>query len=210
MVARALMLLVLVLAGFLGQAQQLRPNDTLNVQRDSLNAPRVTNTDAIPLVRTGPVRLYPRRAALLSAVLPGAGQIYNRKYWKLPILYGGVAALVYFYNFNDSEFKRFRKAYVLRYQGDNSAASLANEYPDIEQLSVGRDFYRRNRDLTVILGAVLYAANIVDALVDAHLSEFNVTDDLTASVKPSVQMPSAMVPGAPGVNIGMTLTLKLK
>jgi hypothetical protein len=124
----------------------------------------------------------PRRATLLSAALPGAGQIYNGKYWKLPILYGGMYALGHFIHLNHNFYKDFRQAYIIRINGgtDDYAAVL----PNADQLIRLREYYRRNRDLLIILSAFTYLLNITDAAVDAHLSGFSVADDLELSLMP--------------------------
>lgn len=140
----------------------------------------------------------PRKAALYSAVLPGLGQAYNRSYWKIPIIYAGAAAAIYAFNFNNTEYQRFREAYILRRNGDNTTASLAQFYPDINQLSNARDFYRYYRDYSAILGLLLYGMQIADAAVDAHLTTFSVKDDLKLSLQPSM-IPLGNVSTTPGV-----------
>src|SRR5665647_466988 len=138
----------------------------------------------------------PRRATIYSAVLPGLGQIYNRKYWKLPIIYGGFATLGYFINFNNQEYVKFRQAYSDIIDGDPNTISymklVTNEYllkPEnvsqlIDRLRSAKDYWRRNRDLVVIGTAVFYAVNIIDASVDAHFFNFDIGDDLTINWVP--------------------------
>jgi hypothetical protein len=126
----------------------------------------------------------PKKAALLSAVLPGLGQAYNKKYWKIPVLYAGGATLGYFISFNNKNYKRFKKAVIIRNEG-KIKDEFAETYPNIEQLRTGREFYRRNRDLLVIVSAFTYLLNIADATVDAHLATFDVSDDLALRVRPS-------------------------
>lgn len=142
-----------------------------------------------------------RRATLLSAVIPGAGQVYNRKYWKLPILFGAAATLGYFIDFNNKEYQVFRQAYIYRALGDQTNRSLINLYPDINQLASGRDFFRRNRDLLIILSGFLYLLNITDAAVDAHFKDFNVRDDIKLSLSPTLQHQGTT---------GLSLTLSFK
>ena len=128
----------------------------------------------------------PRKAALFSAVLPGLGQFYNRKYWKIPIIYAGAITAIYAYNFNNGQYQTFREAYILRRNGDVTTASLNQFYPDINQLSNARDYYRYYRDFSVILGVILYGLQIADAAVDAHLMSFNVKDDLLVTLDPKM------------------------
>ncbi|MEX1188478.1 MAG: DUF5683 domain-containing protein [Bacteroidia bacterium] len=126
----------------------------------------------------------PKRAALYSAMLPGLGQVYNKKYWKVPIIAVGAGALVYSFNFNQNNFSRFKLELIKRQQ------NLGNLDPDLDRytdanLNELQDFYRRNRDLSIVGMALLYALNIIDATVDAHLFDFNVSDDLSLKIRPS-------------------------
>lgn len=126
--------------------------------------------------------LAPAKAAFYSAILPGLGQAYNKKYWKIPIVYGAIGAGVYAYSWNNKKYHQFRDAYKKR---------LANEpgggldYLDNNRLISGQKFYQKNRDLSLLISVGLYILNIVDANVDAHLIQFNVNDNL--SVKPDLQ-----------------------
>jgi hypothetical protein len=127
----------------------------------------------------------PTRAAVYSAVLPGLGQIYNKKYWKLPIVYAGFGTFGYFIAANNKEYQKFQDAYD--YENGNTDPENYNEYVDkytLEELQSGRDYYRRNRDLSIILTTFWYALTIVDAAVDAYLFDYDVTDDLSLKVKP--------------------------
>jgi len=125
----------------------------------------------------------PKKASLYSALLPGLGQIYNRKYWKLPIIYGGGIALGYVVNFNHQQFSRFKGELIKRQQNlDGKDADLA-VYSDSD-LNEFQSFYRRYRDLSIAGCVLLYAMNIIDASVDAHLFYFNVKDDLTIRWQP--------------------------
>jgi hypothetical protein len=142
----------------------------------------------------------PRKATIYSAVLPGLGQIYNKKYWKLPIVYGGFATLGYFINFNNSQYITYRQAYSDFIDGDpntNSFLRLINnpnwltkekEAQLTTNLRSAKDYWRRNRDLVVIGTFVFYAANIIDASVDANFFNFNVNNDLTINWVPEPMM----------------------
>lgn len=128
----------------------------------------------------------PKKAALLSTILPGAGQVYNEKYWKLPIIYAGAAGLAYSFQFNQSRYVKYRDAY--KYRIDNDATTTDNYigiYTD-DNLNTLQQYYHRYRDLTVIGFAALYALNIIDASVDAHLFTFDVSDDLSMQVEPTL------------------------
>ena len=129
----------------------------------------------------------PGKAALLSALIPGAGQIYNKKYWKVPIIYGAAVTSAIVINFNHKRYVQFRNN--LAYATDNNPNTLVEEkYSSVSEdgLKRTRDFYRRNRDFTIIISGLLYGLNIVDAVVDAHLLEFSVTDELTAKIQPKL------------------------
>lgn len=126
----------------------------------------------------------PSRASIMSAILPGAGQAYNKKYWKIPVIYAGFAGLGYLVKTNNDEYKIFKEAYRLRLDGDESTTDeFVSVYADQDLVTL-KNFYRRNRDLSIIGIGVLYILNIVDAAVDAHLFYFNVSDDLTMHIRP--------------------------
>ena len=125
--------------------------------------------------------LAPARAAFYSAILPGLGQAYNKKYWKIPIVYGAIGTGIYFYSTNNQEYQRFRDAYKQRLQGLDD--EFKDQYSDATLINAQRTF-QRNRDLSLIITIGLYVLNIVEANVDAHLKQFNVSDDL--SFRPEV------------------------
>ena len=139
---------------------------------DTVFAPKKTKQD-------------PRRASLLSAIIPGAGQAYNHKYWKLPILYGGIFLLGYYINFNHQEYLIYRDAYLIRQSGGEDV--FLGRY-STDQVVQQREYWRRNRDLLIIISAITYLLNIADASVDAHLSEFDVSDNLSMSIKPRLDV----------------------
>jgi hypothetical protein len=125
----------------------------------------------------------PRKASLYSAVLPGAGQVYNQKYWKAPIVWIGMGTFTYFALDNQQEFLRFKNAYLLRQDGG------IDEFFDVltpEGLVNEMDRWRRYRDLNIIGGALFYVLQIIDANVDASLSDFDVSDDLSIRLMPPV------------------------
>lgn len=119
----------------------------------------------------------------MSAILPGLGQAYNKKYWKIPVIYGGAAVLTYFVVENNSQYHTYKNAYINRTDGDSSTIDEFPTFSD-DDLTVRIDYYRRNRDLSYILLGVLYTLNIIDAYVDAHLKEFDVSDNLSLRTSP--------------------------
>lgn len=126
----------------------------------------------------------PARAAMLSATLPGLGQIYNRRYWKVPIIYAGFGTLLYFVDFNTTNYNKWRKAWLARVDGN---PNTVDDFPlhSTDVLERAMNFYRRNLEITYILSAALYLINILDASVDAHLMNFDVGETLSFGVKPA-------------------------
>ena len=131
--------------------------------------------------------LSPARAAFYSAVLPGLGQAYNGKYWKIPIVYTALGVGVYFYLENDRQYDRYRNAYKSRlagYTNDEFYNESGQPRVSTSGLIEAQRFYQRNKEISVMVTLGLYALNIIDANVDAHLQQFNVSEDL--SFKPNV------------------------
>jgi len=132
----------------------------------------------------------PTKATIMSACLPGLGQVYNRKYWKVPVIYAGFGVMTYFIYTNADEYINYKCAYIESSQGtmNGSYAYLVQKYSASELLSA-REYYRRNLEISILLTAVWYALNILDATVDAHLFTFNISSNLTMKVEPAL-MPS--------------------
>jgi hypothetical protein len=142
-------------------------------------------------------RPNPKRALWLALVLPGAGQIYNRKYWKLPIFYGGFIGCIYALSWNNTMYKDYSQAYLDISDNDPSTASYnkflhlgveinsSNEARYRDLFRSRKDKYRRWRDMSVIAMVVVYALSVIDAYVDAELSEFDISKDLSLRVQPT-------------------------
>ncbi|WP_375434514.1 DUF5683 domain-containing protein [uncultured Hymenobacter sp.] len=146
----------------------------------------------------------PSKAGLLSALLPGAGQIYNRRWWKLPLVYGAVGGTLYGELFYQYRYKTFVKAKDNRNNGIPDTNELTREYNN-SQIQRGINDYRRQRDVFIAYVALAYGVQILDAVVDAHLRDFDISDDLSLRWEPTMlRMPTAAV--TPG--IGLTLTFK--
>jgi hypothetical protein len=128
----------------------------------------------------------PRMAVVFSAVLPGLGQVYNRKYWKVPIIYGAGGAFGYYVVFNQQKYKKFRSANEA-YQLDKTLEDPVIDGQPIpnERLEAGMNYYRRYRDLSVLGLGVIYFLNIVDAMIDANFFNYDVSDDLSLKVQPT-------------------------
>jgi hypothetical protein len=131
--------------------------------------------------------LSPAKAAFYSAIMPGLGQAYNKRYWKIPIVYGAIGTGVYFIIDNNKKYTQYRNEYKKRLANGGAIDTSNPTYGTLstESLIRGQKFYQKNRDLSVLITSVLYILNIVDANVDAHLLQYNVNDDL--SLKPDLQ-----------------------
>lgn len=132
--------------------------------------------------------LAPARAAFYSAVLPGLGQAHNGKYWKIPIAYAGLGVGVYFYLNNNEQYERYRSIYKRRLAGftdDEFTTPTGVQRVTNDGLIRAQRFYQRNKELSLLIIVGVYALNVIDANVDAHLQQFNVSEDL--SLKPAVK-----------------------
>jgi len=129
----------------------------------------------------------PTKASLMSAVVPGLGQVYNKKYWKVPIIYTGIGISLYFAFSNQKNYKLYRRAYGDRLEGSGAAAADFANYTD-ENLKSSMNFYQRNRDLSYIIAGLFYVLNVVDASVDAHLFTFPKNDNLSFILQPNIQL----------------------
>lgn len=166
--------------------------DSVSQLADSLSA----QTKKTDFVRKQ-FRPDPQRALWLSLVLPGAGQIYNRKYWKLPFVYGGFLGCAYALMWNQQMYKDYSQAYLDIMDDDPNTNSFLEMLPPRYDIT-GReeqfkrvfkrkkDFYRRYRDLSAFCFVGVYLLSVIDAYVDAQLSEFDITPDLSMSVEPAV------------------------
>ena len=128
----------------------------------------------------------PTKASIYSALLPGAGQIYNGKYWKTPLVYASLGTAFYIANWHKKEYLHYRKAFEFR--TDNKEETI-DAYVDIyteSNLVTIKNYHQKNRDLGYIITVGIYLLNIIDASVDAHLFNFNVNDNLALEVKPKV------------------------
>lgn len=140
------------------------------------------NGDSVLVV---PIDNAPSKAAYYSMIFPGLGQAYNKSYWKIPIIYGLGATLGYFINFNNNRHILFKNSFFAK------TRNLPDQDPfpqrSLRVVTLNKDFFQRNRDLLIILSGLLYALNIVEATVDAHLKDFDLSDDLSVSLRPSSQ-----------------------
>ena len=174
-----------------------------NLEAQEINVPK----DSLKIFDSKQKKvLSPKKASIYAALFPGLGQVYNGKYWKLPIVYGGYAGLIYVMGWNNNNYNDYFDAYrtIAKYQSVDQMSKEDKDYLNElfkipywdmntnpahfesfkTQLKSGKDFYRRNRDLSIIGIAALHVLSIIDASVDANLADFNINDDLSMHVEP--------------------------
>ena len=155
-------------------------------QKDSLNVKGLKIKGNIKVEKGGVYdALAPSKAAFYSAIFPGMGQVYNKKYWKAPIVWGAMGTSIYYYLDNNNEYKRYRTAYKLRKVGlqDEFTQDDGTEVISLETLERAQDQLKENRDMSLLTTVILYVLQIVEASVNAHLLQFNTDDNL--SFKPT-------------------------
>lgn len=150
----------------------VKDNDSLIVKKEKRAI--VINDSILPKEEYNP--LAPSKAAFYSAVVPGLGQVYNKKYWKIPIIYAGMAAGIYFYKQQDDDYDRFRNAYKRRLAGytDDEFQGISDD-----RLINAQKSAQKNKSISLIVTVAFYLLNIVDANVDAHLRQYEVSEDLS-------------------------------
>lgn len=199
---------------WISSAQEREPKQTA---KDSLNTDLkqegIVIQDSIFEKRKKVNPLAPSKAAFYSAVLPGLGQIYNKRYWKVPIVYALIGTGVYAYTYNDDLYDRFRTAFKSRQAGftddefyDINGDNAEGASPDLDtdDLERQQENYQRDRDLALVITIAMYALNIIDANVDAHLNQFNVDEDLSLDIQPYLDID----PITNNPNYGIAFTIK--
>ncbi len=223
-------LMVLVMVSVVGASAQdtYTETDSLFIA-EPLEIPELNSEDSISIMSdTLPVkrkrdwntwRPDAKRAMWLAIVLPGAGQIYNRKYWKLPLVYGGITGCIYAITWNNQMFHDYSQAYMDIMDNDPNTDSYndflhlgnvvdeSNKSRYQELFRKRKDRYRRWRDLSVFALIGVYALSVIDAYVDASLSEFDISDDLSLSVSPTVidARSTGGVSKSPAIGVGCSL-----
>tara|TARA_B100000795_G_C22759360_1_gene422896 strand:- start:590 stop:1030 length:441 start_codon:yes stop_codon:yes gene_type:complete len=125
----------------------------------------------------------PKRAGMYSAIIPGAGQLYTKKYWKIPIIYAGLITSAYYFRENENLYNLYKKTYLDRVVYGVRSDALTNRYTDANLLTL-TDHYRRNREVSALLFTLTYILNIVDASVSAHLFDYDMTEDISLNFQP--------------------------
>lgn len=143
----------------------------------------VANSDTTILKK--PFQPNPKKAGMYSSILPGMGQLYNRQYWKLPIVYAAFGTAGFFIKYNYDKYIEFRSAYITRL--DATTANDALPLYSADDIKRQQDLYRKDLDIIVLVTAVAYAAQILDAVASAHLKNFDITPDISMNVEPVLQ-----------------------
>jgi len=203
-----------ILSNWISSAQEIEPKQTAKDSlKTDLKREGIVVEDSIFEKRKKINPLAPSKAAFYSAVLPGLGQIYNKRYWKVPIVYAVIGTGVYAYTYNDDLYDRFRTAFKSRQagftddefydiNGDNAEGALPDL--DTDDLERQQENYQRDRDLALVITIAMYALNIIDANVDAHLKQFNIDEDLSMDFKPYLDLN----PITNNPNYGIAFTIK--
>ena len=155
----------------------------------------------------------PQKAAIMSACLPGLGQVYNRKWWKVPIVYAGLGGLGYLSYNNYYEYQSYLHAYQFK-TGDlpegvtlnQHETDLANKYAE-SQLQTYKESYRRDFEFYTILTVAWYGLNILDACVDGHLYSYDISDDLSLSIDPYLKPAETLTPMPQYAQVGLSFKM---
>lgn len=180
----------------------------LHTMAQDIPAPQETQADSIEVISEGDTvliesyaeRFNPRKALLYSAVLPGLGQAYNKKYWKIPIVYGGLFGLSLVVDYYQGLYKDYKSQ--LFYILENNVPESRQRFTE-DQLRPAIDRARRERDFMIILTGAMYLLQIVDAHVDAHLKEFDVNPNLQVKLSPFMENNTLV-----GNQTGLSLAIK--
>jgi hypothetical protein len=186
-----------------GQCISQQKTDTLTNQREARKERRMENKNVLASDTTIPKAFVPRKATIRSAIIPGWGQFYNKKYWKIPIVYGALGVSGAVFIFNLKTYRQLKQAVV--YRRDTIPGNDDLIAPDLRLLSTEtlifyRNAFRQNIDYSVLAFILIWGLNVVDATVDAHLKGFNISPDLSLKIKPQYQ---------PGGTAGLTLVFQL-
>ena len=126
----------------------------------------------------------PKKSAIYSAILPGTGQVYTKKYWKVPIIYAGILSSAYYINENNQKYNLYKSAAINSINNNSSNQIVNGNDYSYSELKILKDYYRRNREISYFSFIAVYVLNVVDASVGAHLYHFNVSDDISLNITP--------------------------
>ena len=209
------LLFILFLGSFILniQGQSIKVDSSFSIKKDTL-IKKLSKKDSLKKY----YKIIPRLSTIRSAMVPGWGQVTNRQYWKLPIVAGAFGVNIFFIIYNDTRYHYYKNYLGLTYQTDGNPFPIASVNVPIykDDNNITRDYnqdqlnnivssYRRNRDGSYLLLAITWAANIIDANVTAHLKTFDITDDISMKIQPTLSSPDVLQP-----IFGAKLTLAFK
>ncbi len=164
---------------------------------------QVKINDSIPTQTITPIKHSAKKATVLSIVLPGAGQVYNKKIWKVPIIYAGLGGFGYMFYINQNQYSIYRKNLIA--ENDKDSTTVNSSGFSSSQLQSQKLYYRKFRDLSAFGVILMYALNVIDANVDGHLKTFDVSDDLSLELKAK----PIFIGSQTGIGCGAGISLKL-
>jgi hypothetical protein len=183
-----------IVAGDSIQTQAPRKQVSGKLKGDSINADSLAFT-----LKHKRFQPNPKKAGMYSSILPGLGQLYNRQYWKIPLVYAGVSVSAYYIIKNLDDYQTYRKAYIGRINNPYPTDQYVRIY-NVDQLKQLQDDSKKFLDLTVLFSGIGYAFQVIDAVVSAHLKNFDMSRDISLKMKP-VAFPS-------GVGVGLVMNFK--
>lgn len=202
-----LVLLVVVCFAEKVQAQVSATIDVDSLQPDTTemiavqpSADTILLTDIADTLVKKNQEVIPKKSGLYAAILPGLGQLYNRQYWKIGVVYAALGVGTGFIIYNNKEYKYWKKIYVGRLSHDADAMNQETYLSD-NQVKMQQDFFRKNMDMSILLTGLGYALQIIDAIVFAHLRDFDISPDISIKIKP-VMLPQS------GAGIGLVVNFK--
>ena len=220
MVRRIILLFGFVLlVGLLDLKAQVNVSDTVNQPETAkfimspmttVDKPDETTEVKVPKAKKPH---NPKKATIMSACLPGLGQIYNRKWWKVPIIYAGIGGIGYKSLSNHREYISCLNAYKYKSDPEGYSGPLTQHEKDLaerygkEQLQAYKESYRHDFELYTIILAAWYGLNIIDACVDGHLYNYDISDDLSFSIDPMLSTERGFYPNAPLAQTGLSFKL---
>ncbi len=164
-------------------------------QRDTADADSLSE----PVMKHKPFQPNPKKAGLYSALVPGMGQLYNRQYWKMPVVYVGFGVIGYFFVDNLNNYQSYRKAYIGRINNPYPTDQYVGKY-STDQLQQLQNDYNKFLDMTALCGVIGYALQVLDAVTSAHLKNFDISRDISMRIRP-VATPN-------GLGMGLVMNIK--
>ncbi len=177
-------------------------SDSVHIKKDTI----ILKSEEETLIISDKKKNKPGRAALFSAILPGAGQVYNKKYWKVPLVYSVLGTAAFMFQYNNKQYKKYLLGYQQRID-TTLEETIFGEDVSTDRLLEYKNSTRRNRDLMAVVFIAVYGLNIIDAVVDAELSDFDISDDLSLEISPEIIPISAY---RKRNTIGLTISLNFR